>query len=177
MTSVTKENVVVADVLTCTVDGHDKYWVQFTCPTLPRWTTTYYGKVGKKGRTTVKHDQYDHDTIRREKNWKGYRPVARVTFHFPEKLLRSSASTNTSTGSGGYSVTSTDLLLEAFFKNFQHKTGQAPPCGSVAKKLFTTDPDAFRKAAHMEPLGFDPHNQELYEAELDMWETYTLLVD
>lgn len=173
----TQEDEVVAEVFLCRDGEHNKYWVIFTTPGL-NWIMTYYGRIGSRGKTTVKHNDYtaSHYEMIGSKLSKGYREDNTLRFKFPVKLLAESSSTNTRTGNGGKSVVSTDLILEGFFKAYREIYHTPPPCGSVAKKLFVKDPDAFRKASHMEPLGFDPMNQELYEAELDMWETYSFLV-
>jgi hypothetical protein len=177
----TREYLVDARVYLQPGGAPTEYSVEFTSPNtefwlpgnmgpnpLSGWKARYWGELGAAGNLTI---NIGKGTMNPEQDTHHRSMLKRIVFLFPERTLIGAAGLFPNIPSD----MSRWLFLQAFYKNYKEQVGHPPPCGSETRKFLFRDPDAFRKASHMEPLGFDPTQQELYRDELELWETWTLL--
>ena len=178
---------VSASVYTHTTDGHNKYWVLFKqnqhaksydwSNYLPWWYVTYYGPVGRKGKTTVKQEEFSYNYSQKltsSKTGKGYDNVGNFNFRIPVSIVKRMVSTSSHTGQGGVSKEATEVFMQVFFNEYHKLFNSAPPCGSVSKG-FLTEGDNLIKAAYAEFLNAEPLDEESYQEDLAFWETWATI--
>ena len=168
------------DILTCTTGGHNKYWVLFESFDKDTWYMTYYGSIGKKGKTTVRQEEYVYNYGKKLLNQKvldkDYQRKGTLSFRIPMSIMERMTSTNLATGNGGVSKDATEILLQVFFNEYHKKFKTAPPCGSV-KRSFLTEGDNLLKAAYIEFLEMDALDKKAYKEDVEFWQTWATLVE
>lgn len=176
---ITSMATIKAAVLTCTIDGHRKYWVLFESIDNNTWYMAYYGAIGKKGKTTVRQQEYIYNygkKLFRQKLDKGYHVKDTLSFNIPTSIMQRMTSTNHATGNGGVSEEATELLLQVFFNEYHAKFHTNPPCGS-AEKSFLTEGDNLLKAAYIEFLEMNALDKTAYKEDIEFWKTWATLVE